>query len=294
MSTTSISCAICGGTRTRRLYTKSGYDIARCVRCGLVYANPRAPRDIILGRYSRDYFWNEYLPALGIQDGTFDLKWFDTRYAPLLGLLGPAAGRRLLEVGSGAGFFLKSAERAGWSVTGIELSEEASRFGRERLGLDIRGERAEAASVGAASVDAAVMFDTIEHLFDPRAVLTSVASALVPGGQLLISTPNFRALSRLLLGSPWAVLSPLEHMYYFEEKSLNQLLGASGFVDVTFIRRHESWIPQETMNFVHTHEPYGLRARLAALLGRVGGSPLAHAVQRAGRQDILLCLARRG
>ena len=53
---------------------------------------------------------------------------------------------------------------------GIELSEEASRFARDRLGLDIRREPAEGMTVPAARVDAAVMFDTIEHLFDPRAV----------------------------------------------------------------------------------------------------------------------------
>ena len=41
----------------------------RCIRCGLVYANPRAPEEKILARYSRDYFWNEYLPSLGAAEG---------------------------------------------------------------------------------------------------------------------------------------------------------------------------------------------------------------------------------
>jgi 2-polyprenyl-3-methyl-5-hydroxy-6-metoxy-1,4-benzoquinol methylase len=288
-----IGCAICGGTETRRLYSKSGYEIARCVRCGLVYANPRAPHDAILARYGSDYFWKEYLPALGVLEMNFDLSQFDVRYAPLLELLGPASGRRLLEIGCGAGFFLKSAERKGWSVVGIELSEEASRFARDRLALDIRWERAETLNVQAATFDAVVMFDTVEHLFDPRAVVRSVARALVPGGQLLISTPNFRAFSRQLLGSSWAVLSPLEHMYYFDEQTLGRLVEDCGFTSVRFVRQNAAWTPQETMNFVHTHAPRGLRARLAQLVGRIGGYPLARAVQRAGRQDILLCLARR-
>ncbi len=279
--------------QTRRLYTKSGYDIGRCVRCGLVYANPRAPRETVVARYSGDYFWKEYLPALGVLDGSYDLAQFDARYAPLLGLLGPAAGRRLLEIGCGAGFFLKSAERHGWRVAGIELSEEASRFGSEQLGLDIRREPAEAMIAAPATVDAVVMFDTIEHLFDPRAALTAAARALVPGGLLLVATPNFRAFSRQLLASSWAVLSPLEHMYYFEERTLHRLLGICGFSDVRFIRQNPAWTPQETMNFVYTHAPRGVRARLAALISRLGGYPLARSIQRAGRQDILLCLARR-
>jgi 2-polyprenyl-3-methyl-5-hydroxy-6-metoxy-1,4-benzoquinol methylase len=293
VTSTIVPCILCGALGTRRLYTKSGFDIGRCARCGLVYANPRAPSDAIQARYSAEYFWKEYLPALGVCDGRYDLAQFDARYEPMLGLLGPARGRRLLEIGCGAGFFLKSAERRGWRVTGFDFSAEATRFGVEMLGLDLRREPAEAMTAPAATFDAVVMFDTIEHLFDPRAALTSAARALVPGGLLLVATPNFRAFSRLILGASWAVLSPLEHLYYFDERTLGRLVEHCGFSGPRFIRENPAWTPQETMNFVYTHTPRGFRARLAALVGRVGAEPLARAIQRAGRQDILLCLARR-
>ena len=101
-----IPCAICGARETRHLYKKSGYGIATCARCGLVYANPRAPADAILARYSRDYFWNEYLPSLGAANGVYDLAQFDVRHAALLRMMATLApGHRLLEVGCGAGFF---------------------------------------------------------------------------------------------------------------------------------------------------------------------------------------------
>ena len=66
---TVVPCAVCGGTETRRLYTKFGYDIGRvrALRTG-VRESPRA-KETIVARYSRDYFWNEYLPALGVVDG---------------------------------------------------------------------------------------------------------------------------------------------------------------------------------------------------------------------------------
>ena len=289
-----VPCAICGETATTTLYVKSGYAIGACSRCGLVHANPRAPKEKILGRYSADYFWKEYLPSLGITGPEFDLTHFDVRYRRLLAMIGERVpGRRLLEVGSGAGLFLKAAERAGWQVTGIELSEEASRFAIERLGLDIRRQPAEEASITPTSFDAAAMFDTIEHLFEPLAVLQAVARALTPGGVLAVSTPNFDAASRFLLGEPWAVLSPLEHVYYFTEDSLRRILLAAGFRDVTFVRRRAMWGPLETMNFHYTHAPDAWRARVAGQLVRTGGVPLARAVQTIGRQDALLCFARR-
>jgi SAM-dependent methyltransferase len=137
------------------------------------------------------------------------------------------------------------------------------------------------------------MFDTIEHLFDPRAVLESIGRALVPGGLLLVGTPNFRSLSRALLGLDWAVLSPLEHLYYFEEPTLRRLLESSGFGSVGFVRRNAAWNPQQTINYTYTQAPRGVRARATGLLVAAGGERLARIVQAAGRQDILLCLARR-
>jgi SAM-dependent methyltransferase len=289
-----VPCAICGNPATHTLYIKEGYAIGRCRRCGLVYANPRAPEAKILFRYSADYFWKEYLPSLGVVDGTFDLTAFDKHHAAVLQMIAAEApGRRLLEVGCGAGFFLKAAERAGWQVEGIELSPEASRFAVERLALPIRRERAEDAPIEPGSFDAAVMFDVIEHLFDPRAVLTAIARALAPGGTLVISTPNVDSLSRYLLGPAWAVLSPLEHIYYFNEDSLRRLLEASGYSDVRFVKEHVMWGPQQTVNFKYTHAPDGLRARVTEWMVDRGDESLARRLQRAGRQDSLLCFARR-
>jgi 2-polyprenyl-3-methyl-5-hydroxy-6-metoxy-1,4-benzoquinol methylase len=291
---TIVACAICGGRETRAVVDKMGYRIGQCVTCGLVYADPRAPHDKILARYSRDYFWQEYLPSLGVIDGRYDLAQVDLRHKAVLDLIAARArGRRLLEVGCGAGFFLKAAERAGWQVEGIELSEEAARFAVERLQLPIRRERAETAPIRPGSFDAAAMFDVIEHLFDPAAVLAAIARALTPGGTLAISTPNFDSLSRVALGPDWAVLSPLEHVYYFTEASLTRMLAAAGFPTVEFVRQHVMWGPQETLNFRYTHEPRGWRARATEVVVRAGAMRLARLVQRAGRQDALLCFARK-
>lgn len=289
---TIVPCALCGATDTRRLYTKFGWGIERCRRCGLVYANPRAPESAILARYSADYFWNEYLPAAGAPGGKVDLEWLDRRHAPMLALIREHAphGRRLLEVGTGAGLFLKAASRAGWEASGLELSGEGAAFARDRLGLDVRQERAEAMSFGAGAFDVAVMFDVIEHLFDPRAVLEATRRALKPGGILVVSTPNFNALSRFVLGVDWAVLSPLEHTHYYTERTLAAILKACGFGPMRSIRRFAGWGPIETMNYRYTHAPDGVRARALAALAAVPRVP--GLIARGGAADALIGVAR--
>lgn len=256
-----VPCALCGADDTRRIYTKFDYPIAKCRRCGLVYANPRADAAEILKRYSSDYFWNEYMPALGAPGGRVDDDFIDGRNAPLLGLIRKHApdGGRLLEVGTGAGLLLKAAERAGWAVGGVELSVDGAAFARERLGLDVRLERAEAMTFPPESFDAAIMSEVIEHLFDPPLVLRAIHRALKPGGLLVITTPNFAALSRHILGAQWSVLNPLEHLYYFTGSTLGRMLAASGF-EVRESRPLLPLQPSFVMNANATHRPGSWRA----------------------------------
>ena len=127
-----VACNLCGADDAARVCRKFDVDISRCRRCGLVYAGPeRLSPEESLARYSAAYFASEYLPSLGVRDGQFDLRFFDDRYRDLLRLLAPSRERAtLLEVGCGAGFFLKAAERAGWRVSGLEVMDEGVRFAR--------------------------------------------------------------------------------------------------------------------------------------------------------------------
>jgi len=291
--TSSLTCANCGSTGTTPIIVKFGELIGRCRNCGLIYADPRIPAEAILARYSAQYFWNEYLPANSAKGGVFDLNYFDRRYAAMLKLIETSVGApgKMLEVGTGAGFFLKAAQRAGWQVQGIEISDEAIAFARNRLGLEVAQLPAEQLGSLADSFDVVVMFEVIEHLFEPRLVLEAVQHLLRPGGALVISTPNFDALSRFALGNSWAVLSPGEHLYYFTHKTLAALLVGCGFTSIQFHDNYAGWGLYETMNPRYTHAPDSLRTRLySSFVASIGGF-MYRRVLAAGRGDTLLCTA---
>ena len=110
-----VSCALCGGTRTRRYCRKFGYPIVKCRRCGLVYCNPRLSAEATEQRYNADYFRNEYLPSVRPPAGVDEGQFLDDRFRPMMRLLerSGAVKGRVLEIGTGAGFFLKAAARAG-------------------------------------------------------------------------------------------------------------------------------------------------------------------------------------
>ena len=179
-----VQCLICSASAAKRVCRKFNLDVVRCTECGFVYANPRLVKDDLWTRYSATYFWDEYLPSYGVHRGEFDLKDFDIRYHAMLEMILARAGRPgdLFEIGAGAGFFLKAAERAGWRVAGAEILEAAIEFARSRLGVEMVHEAAEQLSVPDRSADVVAMFEVIEHLVDPRGVLRTVRNVLRPGG----------------------------------------------------------------------------------------------------------------
>jgi 2-polyprenyl-3-methyl-5-hydroxy-6-metoxy-1,4-benzoquinol methylase len=144
----------------------------------------------------------------------------------LLSLL-PSAGR-LLEIGCACGFLLVAARERGFAVQGVEMSAWASAYARDTYGLAVHTGTLEAARLPADSVDAVVLADVIEHLFDPRATLAEIHRVLTPGGRLLLLTPDIGSAVARAAGARWWGLLD-DHYVYFSRATLGRLLAEEGF-----------------------------------------------------------------
>jgi SAM-dependent methyltransferase len=285
-----VPCNVCGSHSSQELFRKGGLAVARCRQCGLVYANPRLTMSEIWKRYSAGYFWQEYMPAHQAANGEFDAKWHSRRAQPVLDVLRPFRQQgRLLEVGCAAGFFLKLAEADGWIVKGVEIMGPAVRYANDILNIDVFEGPLEKAQFDDCHFDGAVLIETVEHLLDPAATLAEVYRILRPGGALYIAVPNLNSIMRSLLGVDWSVFSPAEHLFYFTEMTLEQLLRQTGFETTRFF-----WQPQdlwETMNPLNSHRPDSWRSRLVRAITLTVGRTLLPVVAAARRSDRLVCLA---
>ena len=141
------------------------------------------------------------------------------------------AGRRgdLLDLGCSYGFFLNAARSHGWKVKGIEMGPLASRFARDKYGLDVFEGTLDQANLAGSSLDVVTMFHVIEHAPKPLELLSAVAKVLKKGGSLVLLTPNIESLHSQLLGKAWTWLHPPDHLFYFSRRSLGLALGQRGF-----------------------------------------------------------------
>src|SRR5207249_8843985 len=91
-------------------------------------------------------------------------------------------GARVLELGSGAGHFVRHALARGWEVHAVEpAGGPAERLARQ-AGTYVHREPAESLRVPRGSFDAVFAWMVVEHLENPRTVLERIAEALRPGG----------------------------------------------------------------------------------------------------------------
>jgi 2-polyprenyl-6-hydroxyphenyl methylase / 3-demethylubiquinone-9 3-methyltransferase len=111
------------------------------------------------------------------------------------------AGKRVADVGCGAGLLAEPLARLGGRVTGIDAAPEnvaAARLHAEGQGLDI-DYRAGGPEQLAGPFDLVTSLEVVEHVADPHRFLWGLAEALGADGLLILSTPNRTTLSRLLM-----------------------------------------------------------------------------------------------
>jgi SAM-dependent methyltransferase len=220
------ACTACGAGSPRERFVRDGFHIVECIACGLVYVG-EDPATIDFGRlYDESYY-------SGGQDGAFAdyIGQATARRAAahrrLFTLRRLKRGGRLLDVGCAAGFFLVEAQ-AGFRVRGVELSEFASRFARDEFGLDVVTGTLHEAAFDKASFDLVTLWDVIEHVPDPAAVLSEVARVLAPDGRAVLTTGDIGSAYARSRGADWHLMTPPWHLYFFSRATMATLATKAG------------------------------------------------------------------
>ena len=139
---------------------------------------------------------------------------------------------RLLDVGCALGGFLDAAKNVGFNVSGVEPSTCAADNASCKLGIEVASCDLKSAGLEEESFDVITMWDTIEHLRDPYETLNEAWRLLKNDGLLFFSTGDASSLWARLTGSSWHLLTPPQHLYYYNPKSISVLLERLGFAYV--------------------------------------------------------------
>jgi 2-polyprenyl-3-methyl-5-hydroxy-6-metoxy-1,4-benzoquinol methylase len=277
------TCPVCGARGGKTIYaeardpiTLDSFQVIECFACGVAYTSPRpSSLDKYYPQRYRGYggFVTRVLSAL------YSLRV--SRWACL-----NHEGNSVLEVGCGPGLMLATFHRRGWRTLGIERNEAVAEKARRALGVEIVATPVEALPADA-RFDLIIMFQLLEHISEPVALLRECAKRLAPGGHLITNVPNFSSWQSRFAGPMWLHLDVPRHLAHFTPKTLATTLAQAG-------------LKLSTLSFASLeHDPYGwVESTINKVTGRantftrflMGLDPFGPAVLLSGVLGVVLVL----
>ncbi|MDJ0864601.1 MAG: class I SAM-dependent methyltransferase [Myxococcota bacterium] len=220
-------CPVCAATGAWPRFEVQGLElqVVECKGCGLGRLDP-LPSDADLDAlYPAAYYgdlgskFREPIESLVRAVGSRHLRFL---------VAGLRADARVLDVGCGRGLLLGALADRGFEAHGFEIHEAAVRGADPRATIRVARELPDA-GFPSGWFDSAVLWHVLEHMRDPRAVVTDLHRILAPGGRLVVAVPNFASFQARWAGPAWFHLDLPRHLYQFPLRALTRLLAQGGF-----------------------------------------------------------------
>ena len=219
------SCPACGSYFAVDIEKIDGYTLLKCLECSHVFSSPMQGGDeefyeghIVYDRVCETTALNQK-KAFNHRENRRLLKQF-------------SSGARLLDIGCGYGAFTALAVEMGLDAYGIDFNSSQIGVGRNVFGLGDRlrvGRIEELPDFMEAGFDLITLFEVIEHVENPKALIEQVTRLLRPGGILVLSCPNE---SRWMPAGRVFVDYPPHHLTRWSPASLGKLLKALDYSNI--------------------------------------------------------------
>ena len=139
-------------------------------------------------------------------------------------------GANVLEVGSGLGYLTHALRKAGYQAEGIDLSEAAVSEATRTFGPHFQASTMDRVGMHSSRYSCVVALELLEHVEDPSSFIAKALQLLMPGGSLIVTTPN-----KDIYPTHWAWHTdpaPV-HLWWFSKSSLRRMAWAND-ATVTF------------------------------------------------------------
>lgn len=249
-ATVTPACYLCGCDNIReeadRVRDNDAIKVLACRGCGLIFLSSFS--HLAEGFYERS----------GMRGGRLDLEESlretaeddARRFRDCRELI---AGKRLLDVGCGNGGFLMKARGVAQAAVGVEPEAAlGEHFSRERLTV------VRSVDEITAVFDVITLFHVLEHLADPRSLLSALKRLAAPGATIVVEVPNANdALLRLYQCEAFARFTYWScHLFSFTADTLERLCRQAGAV-VREIKGIQRYSPANHLYWLALGKPGG-------------------------------------
>lgn len=232
------ACPLCGSTHLKRVMTctdsyASGeqFDLFRCDECGFTFTQG-VPVEAEIGKY---YETPDYISHSDTKKGTMNALYHQVRRY-MLGrkarLVMKEAHRKsgkILDIGTGTGYFADAMQRRGWEVETIEKNPQARLFAKEHFGLEVKEEQA-LNEFAPGTFDVITLWHVMEHLEHLDETWDKLCELLTDKGVLIVAVPNCSSYDAEKYGEHWAAYDVPRHLWHFTPATIQKFGSKHGFI----------------------------------------------------------------
>ena len=230
-------CPVCGSeslsehlSATDVLVSSERFRLGQCMDCGFIFtADP--PEEKTSGRY---YLSEDYISHADRKRNLTEVLYHLARRVmlgrkeKLLTRVCRMKAGKLLDIGSGTGYFAAFMKEKGWEVKGVEISEKARRYSVSRFGINVVSPE-ETVSLPDKSYDCVTLWHVLEHFYHPEQWLTEISRLLKDDGKCILALPNVTSSDSKWFRNNWAALDVPRHLWHFAPDTLERYIQRNGF-----------------------------------------------------------------
>lgn len=243
MSNVEIFCLVCGDTQIQDVTAVEGkFKLVKCTSCGFVFIIPRPDIEELKEYYNAECKYN-YEPAPMSKEvatsSVKDLHKLIEYYMP--------KARNILEIGCSYGHIIYGLKERGYEVVGTDLSESACRYAQKHYCLKVYNSEFPPDEF-MKYFDVLILSQVIEHVLDPVAFLRKASYFLREDGIVFIGTPNIDCILFDVFGRHLEMISPPQHISFFNPKSIEMLLQRCKIVPSQIYTKTHIWVDWNFFN----------------------------------------------
>lgn len=223
----SVVCPYCSSQNLNVISRSNLWNMHKCKKCDLIFTDIFNVDE--LPNYDKDYFLEEYENHYGrtYEDDREQIRELAIRRVQMINKFKKKG--RLLDYGSGLGFFAEYCEEKGFRTTSVDISTYATDYIKNNLRLDAVNSDEDYLVNGDDKFDIITSFYLIEHVHDFNKLLFLFKMHLNTNGVLCLSTPNARGVSISKHFDDYLSKHPIDHFYIFSPSFMKRALKKMGF-----------------------------------------------------------------
>ena len=232
---TRSKCILCSGILkliiSDHVQDSKNHKVIQCSKCKHVQLNPVPSKDEDKLFYDNN-LQEKFVNNSGTIKNNRKKSAYDlNRRVELVSKITPKNGK-ILEIGSGYGFFLEQMKRKNYDVIGIEISNEHQKISKRVTKAKVFDVNIMENNITLGKFHTIVLFYVFEHISHLKQFLKNIRKMLFRNGKVVIEVPNFNDYQIKINHSYREWNFQRAHIHYFTPKILQSFLQKNGFKNV--------------------------------------------------------------